>query len=69
MVMETYSLFQEGYPIRPKSMNHIHMNPAITSVFNMFKTFMNEKMRSRVSQQYHGFRGASTAAFISTFTL
>ncbi|KDR16730.1 Alpha-tocopherol transfer protein-like, partial [Zootermopsis nevadensis] len=42
------TLFQDGYPIRPKGMNHINMNPAIITVFNMFKSFMNEKMKSRL---------------------
>lgn len=31
-------------------MHHINMNPAIITVFNMFKSFMKEKMRKRVSQ-------------------
>jgi hypothetical protein len=32
-------------------MHHINMNPAFITVFNLFKSFMKEKMRKRVSQQ------------------
>jgi len=34
-------------------MNHINLKPAFLTVFNLFMTFMKEKMRKRVSQQYY----------------
>jgi hypothetical protein len=32
-------------------MNHINLKPAFVTVFNLFMSFMKEKMRRRVSQQ------------------
>ncbi|PNF24411.1 Retinol-binding protein pinta [Cryptotermes secundus] len=48
LVKKMTTLFQDGYPIRPKGMNHINMNAAFTTVFNLFKSFMKEKMRKRL---------------------
>jgi len=31
-------------------MNHINMNPAFVTLLNFFMSFMNQKMKSRVSQ-------------------
>ncbi|XP_069691384.1 retinol-binding protein pinta-like [Periplaneta americana] len=42
------TLFQEGYPIRPKAMHHINFNSAFTAIFNMFKSFMKEKLQKRL---------------------
>lgn len=47
VVKKMTTLFQEGYPIRPKSMNHINMKPAFITVFNLFTSFMKEKMKRR----------------------
>ncbi|XP_071526876.1 alpha-tocopherol transfer protein-like isoform X11 [Panulirus ornatus] len=42
------TLFQEGYPVRPKGLNYINTPAAFDTVFNIFKSFMKEKMKRRV---------------------
>nr|XP_045595424.1 alpha-tocopherol transfer protein-like isoform X6 [Procambarus clarkii] len=42
------TLFQEGYPMRPKGLNYINTPAAFDTVFNIFKSFMKEKMKKRV---------------------
>lgn len=42
-------LMQEGTPIRQKGIHYINTPPTFEKLFNVFKGFMNEKMRSRVS--------------------
>ncbi|XP_068204368.1 retinol-binding protein pinta-like isoform X4 [Palaemon carinicauda] len=41
-------LTQEGYPMRPKGLNYINTPAAFDTVFNIFKSFMKEKMKKRV---------------------
>jgi hypothetical protein len=41
------TLFQDGYPFRPKSLNHINMKPALLTLFNFFMSFMKEKIKRR----------------------
>jgi hypothetical protein len=53
IIMQINTFFQDGYPIRPKSMNNINMKPAFLTIFNFFMSFMKEKLRRRVSQQYN----------------
>ncbi|XP_042230146.1 alpha-tocopherol transfer protein-like isoform X6 [Homarus americanus] len=44
--------WQEGYPMRPKGLNYINTPAAFDTVFNIFKTFMKEKMKRRT--HFHG---------------
>jgi len=41
-------LIQDGSPIRQKGINYINAPTAFLQVFNLIKSFMNEKMRSRL---------------------
>lgn len=45
---KTITLLQEGYLYRPQGIHHFHMNSTVAAVFNMFKSFMKEKMRKRL---------------------
>ncbi|XP_064107326.1 alpha-tocopherol transfer protein-like isoform X7 [Macrobrachium nipponense] len=40
--------WQEGYPMRPKGLNYINTPAAFDTVFNIFKSFMKEKMKKRI---------------------
>lgn len=40
---------QDGSPIRQKGIHYINAPKSFEQLFNMFKSFMNEKMQSRVS--------------------
>lgn len=40
---------QDGIPIRQKGMHYVKMPSFALTVFNIFKSFMNEKIQSRVS--------------------
>nr|XP_045595420.1 alpha-tocopherol transfer protein-like isoform X2 [Procambarus clarkii] len=42
------TIIQEGYPMRPKGLNYINTPAAFDTVFNIFKSFMKEKMKKRV---------------------
>ncbi|XP_042230142.1 alpha-tocopherol transfer protein-like isoform X2 [Homarus americanus] len=46
------TIIQEGYPMRPKGLNYINTPAAFDTVFNIFKTFMKEKMKRRT--HFHG---------------
>ncbi|XP_042230145.1 alpha-tocopherol transfer protein-like isoform X5 [Homarus americanus] len=46
------TIMQEGYPMRPKGLNYINTPAAFDTVFNIFKTFMKEKMKRRT--HFHG---------------
>ncbi|XP_050697212.1 alpha-tocopherol transfer protein-like isoform X6 [Eriocheir sinensis] len=41
-------IMQDGYPMRPKGLNYINTPEAFNTVFNIFKSFMKEKMKRRV---------------------
>nr|XP_045595422.1 alpha-tocopherol transfer protein-like isoform X4 [Procambarus clarkii] len=45
---KTFYFWQEGYPMRPKGLNYINTPAAFDTVFNIFKSFMKEKMKKRV---------------------
>ncbi|XP_069951888.1 alpha-tocopherol transfer protein-like isoform X6 [Cherax quadricarinatus] len=47
-VKKASALLQEGYPMRPKGLHYINTPAAFDTVFNIFKSFMKEKMRKRV---------------------
>lgn len=42
-------MMQEGSPIRQKGMHYINVPASFEQIFNLFKSFLNEKMKSRVS--------------------
>nr|XP_053640932.1 alpha-tocopherol transfer protein-like isoform X2 [Cherax quadricarinatus] len=46
-VKKASALLQEGYPMRPKGLHYINTPAAFDTVFNIFKSFMKEKMRKR----------------------
>ncbi|XP_071526866.1 alpha-tocopherol transfer protein-like isoform X3 [Panulirus ornatus] len=48
VVQKIMVLYQEGYPVRPKGLNYINTPAAFDTVFNIFKSFMKEKMKRRV---------------------
>ncbi|XP_018027682.1 alpha-tocopherol transfer protein-like isoform X4 [Hyalella azteca] len=41
-------LMQDGYPMRPKALHYINTPAAFDTVFNIFKSFMKEKMKKRI---------------------
>lgn len=41
-------MWQEGMPIRQKGVHYINTPSTFEKVFNLFKSFMNDKMKSRV---------------------
>lgn len=41
--------FQDASPLRIKELHYVNTPPIFMTVFNLFKTFLNEKLRSRVS--------------------
>ncbi|XP_069951886.1 retinol-binding protein pinta isoform X4 [Cherax quadricarinatus] len=48
LVKKAMTIWQEGYPMRPKGLHYINTPAAFDTVFNIFKSFMKEKMRKRV---------------------
>ncbi|KAG0725935.1 Retinol-binding protein pinta [Chionoecetes opilio] len=48
MMKKILTLIQDGYPMRPKGLNYINTPAAFDTVFNIFKSFMKEKMKRRV---------------------
>ncbi|XP_068204370.1 alpha-tocopherol transfer protein-like isoform X6 [Palaemon carinicauda] len=47
-IKKAATVMQEGYPMRPKGLNYINTPAAFDTVFNIFKSFMKEKMKKRV---------------------
>ncbi|KAK8375017.1 hypothetical protein O3P69_017775 [Scylla paramamosain] len=47
-IKKMMTLFQDGYPMRPKGLNYINTPAAFDTVFNIFRSFMKEKMKKRV---------------------
>ncbi|KAK4297110.1 hypothetical protein Pmani_030445 [Petrolisthes manimaculis] len=48
LIKRISTIIQEGYPMRPKGLNYINTPAAFDTVFNIFKSFMKEKMKKRV---------------------
>ncbi|XP_050697147.1 retinol-binding protein pinta-like isoform X1 [Eriocheir sinensis] len=48
LVKKAMTIWQDGYPMRPKGLNYINTPEAFNTVFNIFKSFMKEKMKRRV---------------------
>ena len=42
------TVIQDGYPIRPKAMHMMNLPSIMETVLNLFKSFMNDKMKSRM---------------------
>ncbi|XP_055622721.1 uncharacterized protein LOC129766230 [Toxorhynchites rutilus septentrionalis] len=45
---KTTTMMQDAAPLRMKAMHYINVSPVFETVFNLFKTFLNEKNRSRI---------------------
>lgn len=43
------SLSKDGYPVRPKAIHYINVSATFESVFTIFKLFLKEKLKKRVS--------------------
>ncbi|KAK8726798.1 hypothetical protein OTU49_010060 [Cherax quadricarinatus] len=48
LVRKVLLTWQEGYPLRPKSVHYINTPQAFDTLFNLFKPLMKEKMKNRV---------------------
>lgn len=48
VVKKAMTVWQDGYPMRPKAMHYINTPQGFDTVFNIFKSFMKEKMKERV---------------------
>ncbi|XP_076029002.1 alpha-tocopherol transfer protein-like isoform X2 [Oratosquilla oratoria] len=48
MAKKAMTLWQDCYPTRPKGINYINTPPGFETIFNLFKSFMKEKMKKRV---------------------
>ncbi|KAK8375030.1 hypothetical protein O3P69_017775 [Scylla paramamosain] len=48
LIKKFATLIQDGYPMRPKGLNYINTPAAFDTVFNIFRSFMKEKMKKRV---------------------
>jgi len=42
------TVFQEAYPIRPKAMHMMNLPSIMETVLNLFRSFMNDKMKARM---------------------
>ena len=42
------TVFQDAYPIRPKAMHMINLPSLMEAVINLFRSFLNEKMKERM---------------------
>ncbi|XP_042230139.1 retinol-binding protein pinta-like isoform X1 [Homarus americanus] len=47
LLKKAITIWQEGYPLRPKGVNYINTPAAFDTVFNIMKSFMNEKIKRR----------------------
>ncbi|XP_018027681.1 alpha-tocopherol transfer protein-like isoform X5 [Hyalella azteca] len=48
IAMKAAIFMQDGYPMRPKALHYINTPAAFDTVFNIFKSFMKEKMKKRI---------------------
>ncbi|XP_076029000.1 retinol-binding protein pinta-like isoform X1 [Oratosquilla oratoria] len=48
LVKKAMTVWQDCYPTRPKGINYINTPPGFETIFNLFKSFMKEKMKKRV---------------------
>ncbi|CAG0889203.1 unnamed protein product [Darwinula stevensoni] len=54
LAKKSMTAWQDGYPTRPKGFNYIHTPSYFETIFNIFRGFMKEKMKRRLS--IHGSR-------------
>lgn len=52
-IKKTTSIQQDSMPIREKGSHFVKMPQFALTVFNLFKSFLNEKNKSRVSNYTH----------------
>ena len=48
-----FFLIQDCYPMRPKSLDFVNAPPHVNVVLNIFRQFMTEKLRQRVSSKFY----------------
>ncbi|XP_050699348.1 retinol-binding protein pinta-like [Eriocheir sinensis] len=48
LIKRVLKTWQNGYPLRPKSVHYVHTPSAFDALFNLFKPFMREKMKKRI---------------------
>ncbi|XP_018027685.1 alpha-tocopherol transfer protein-like isoform X6 [Hyalella azteca] len=48
IIKKMSTIIQDGYPMRPKALHYINTPAAFDTVFNIFKSFMKEKMKKRI---------------------
>ncbi|CAL4095895.1 unnamed protein product [Meganyctiphanes norvegica] len=48
LMKKSMTIWQDGYPMRPKGLNYINTPAAFDTVFSIFKSFMKEKMKKRI---------------------
>lgn len=48
-------LSQDASPMRMKSFNYLHMPSVFETMFNLFKSFLNEKIRGRVRKSFNNY--------------
>ncbi|KAK4297854.1 hypothetical protein Pmani_029763 [Petrolisthes manimaculis] len=48
LVRKVLKTWQEGYPLRPKSVHYINTHSAFDTLYNLFRPFMKEKMKKRI---------------------
>uniref|UniRef100_A0A0C9QI25 Ttpal_3 protein n=1 Tax=Fopius arisanus TaxID=64838 RepID=A0A0C9QI25_9HYME len=48
LMKKTVMAFQEGYPIKTKTLHFVSPPPTFDVLFSVFKTFMNKKLKDRV---------------------
>ncbi|KAK8375033.1 hypothetical protein O3P69_017775 [Scylla paramamosain] len=61
IVKKAMTIWQDGYPMRPKGLNYINTPAAFDTVFNIFRSFMKEKMKKRVSNVFSALIGSKNA--------
>lgn len=49
-VKKIATLIQDGYPVRQKGIHFFNMPSIMVTLFNLFKSLLNEKNRSRVKE-------------------
>ncbi|KAK8375034.1 hypothetical protein O3P69_017775 [Scylla paramamosain] len=61
LIKKSAIIMQDGYPMRPKGLNYINTPAAFDTVFNIFRSFMKEKMKKRVSNVFSALIGSKNA--------
>jgi hypothetical protein len=48
LMKKAITVMQDAYPFRPKKIHLLNMNPVMEKLVTLIKTFLNEKMKSRI---------------------